>query len=126
MSMERKQLLLLIMVVFAALYYVARIGIFYAGQTGSMDFEEEQSAFVENIVVYSFLAIGILGFVFLPGVYLQRQWGLWGTLAVSGCTIAFDIWAAVAVQSSAAAGIVPAAAIAGYLLLVRKNYIGER
>jgi hypothetical protein len=90
-----------------------------------MEFEEEQSGLVEGIVVYSFLGIGVLGLALLPGVYLRRPWGLLGTMAVGAYTIAFDVWAAIAVQSSAAAGIFPAAAIAGYLLLVRKDFAGK-
>lgn len=123
--MERKRLLLVLVVVFAALYYIARIVIFYAGQTGSMEFEEEQSGLAEGLVVYSFLAIGVLGLVLLPGVYLRRPWGLLGTMAVSAYTVVFDAWAAIAVQSSAAAGMIPAAAIAGYLLLARKDFTGK-
>lgn len=111
---------------FSALYYVARVAIFYLGLSGEMEFEEEQSALVEGVVIYSFLAIGVLGLSFLVGVCLRRSWGLWGTLAVSAYTIVFDIWAFLLVQSSAVAGIVPAAIIAGYLLFARRDYsVGE-
>jgi len=119
---DKKRLLLMIFTVFAAIYYLARIAIFSLGLSGEMDFEAEQSALVEAVVIYSFLAIGILGLVFLPGVYMHRPWGLWGTLAISAYTVVFDLWAFALVQSSAIAGIVPAAAIAGYVLLTRKEY----
>lgn len=122
LAMERKRILLGLVVVFAAVYYVARIAIFYAGQTGTMEFEEEQSESVESIVLYSFLSIGVVGLVLLPGVYARRPWGMLGTLAVCVYTIVFDTWAAIAVQSSAAAGIVPAAIIGGYLALSRKDF----
>jgi hypothetical protein len=123
--MERKKALLLLVVLFAAFYYAARVAIFYMSTTGSMQFEEEQSDLVEAVVAYSFLAIGVAGFVFLPGVYLRKPWGFWGTIAVGLYTIAFDVWALLAVQSSAGAGIVPAAVVTGYLLLSRGDYIGR-
>lgn len=120
--MDRKRLILILFAAFSALYYVVRIAIFYQGLTGNMQFEEEQSALVESLVLYSFLAIGVLGLVFLLGVLIRRPWGLWGTVAVSAYTIAFDVWALLLVQSSAIAGVVPAGVIAMYLLLTRKDY----
>lgn len=120
--MERKRLLLLILVIFSAVYYIVRVAIFYQGIAGNMEFEETQTELIEGVVSYSFLAIGAFGLLFLPGVHMLRQWGLWGTLAVSAYTVAFDVWAVVAVQPSAGAGIVPAAVIALYLVLVRKDF----
>lgn len=111
-------------VAFAALYYVVRIAIFYAGVSGNMSFEEDQSDLVEGFVLYSFLAIGVAGLALLPGVYLHKPWGFWGTMLVSAYTIAFDLWAFVAVQSSAGAGVVPASIILGYLLVTRKDFMG--
>lgn len=122
--MERKRVLLLLLLLFAALYYAVRVAIFYAGVSGDMSFEEDQSALVEAFVLYSFLAIGVAGLLLLPGVYLHRPWGFWGTVVVSAYTIIFDLWALAAVQASAGAGVVPAAAIAGYLLLARRDFLG--
>lgn len=121
-AMDRKRALFLLVVLFSALYYVARIAIFYAGISGDMSFEEEQSALVENIVLYSFLLIGVAGLALLPGVYTHKTWGLWGTVTVSVYTIVFDVWALVAVQTSAGAGVVPAAVIAIYLVLHRGDF----
>ncbi len=123
--MERRKVLLLLVVLFAALYYAVRIAIFYMSTTGSMEFEEPQSELVEAFVAYSFLAIGVAGLLLLPGVYLLRPWGFWGTVAVSAYTIAFDVWALVAVQSSAGAGILPAAVVMGYMLVARREYLGR-
>ena len=123
--MQRRRALLLI-VLFAAIYYVVRVAIFYAGVWGNMAFEEEQSALVEDFVLYSFLAIGVVGLAFLPGVYLQKPWGFWGTVAVGAYTVAFDLWALVAVQASAGAGIIPAGVITGYLVLTRSEFLGRR
>jgi hypothetical protein len=124
--MERKRALMMVFLLFAAVYYVARIAIFYAGVTGNMEFEEDQSALVEGVVSYSFLAIGVTGLLLLPGIYLLRYWGFWGTIAVSIYTIAFDLWAFFAVQSSAAAGVIPAAALAGYLIITRNDFTFNR
>lgn len=118
-------MLLVLVLLFAAVYYAARVAIFYAGVSGDMSFEEEQSALVEDFVLYSFLAIGVLGLLLLPGLYLQRAWGLWGTLAVSAYTVVFDLWAYIEVQASAGAGVIPAAVIAGYLVLTRRDYVRE-
>jgi uncharacterized membrane protein len=124
--MQLKRVLLLLVVGFAALYYIGRLGIFFVATTGDMAFEEEQSELVENVVSISFLAIGVLGLLMLPGVYLKKLWGFWGTIAVSAYTIAFDIWAFAMVQSSAVAGVIPAGIIVGYLLLTRKDFLDPR
>jgi len=124
--MERKRMLLVLVVLFAALYYVVRLAIFYTSVSGNMEFEEEQSAFVEDFVSYSFFAIGLIGILMLPGVYLLKHWGFWGTVAVSAYSIAFDFWAFLMVQSSAAMGIIPAAVILGYLQMTSQDFLGER
>lgn len=124
-AMEPKRSLLLV-VVFAAIYYVARIAIFSAALSGNMNFEEEQSALVEDVVLYSFLAIGVGGLVFLVGVYLVKPWGFWGTVAVGSYTVAFDLWALIYVQASAGAGIVPAAIIIGFLIVTRDDFLAQR
>lgn len=121
--MQFKKVLLVLMVLFATVYYVARVGIFYLGITGEMDFEEEQSALVEAVVLYSFLSIGVAGLLLLPGVFLQKPWGFWGTVAISVYTIVFDVWAYAAIQSSAAAGVIPAAVLLIYLVLSRKDFM---
>jgi hypothetical protein len=122
-SVKKKRALLLLVVLFAVVYYLARIAIFLAVISGTGGFEEEQSAQVENLVKFSFLGIGVLGLLMLPGVYLMKLWGFWGTIAVSAYTIAFDLWAFVSVQSSAGAGIIPAGVLMAYLLLTRKDFI---
>jgi hypothetical protein len=121
--MQAKRVILVLMILFATVYYAARIGIFYLGATGEMAFEEEQSDLVEGVVVYSFLGIGVAGLLALPGVYLRKSWGLWGTVAVSAYTIAFDLWALALVQSSAAAGVIPAAVLLVYVVVTRKEIV---
>jgi len=114
-----------IAVLFAAAYYAGRLAIFYAGVTGSMEFEEEQSDLVFDFVTYSFLVIGVVGLLALPGVYMTKPWGFWATMGVCAYTVAFDLWALALVQPSAAAGIIPAAVIAGYLVVKRRDYLEE-
>ena len=124
--MDKNGVILVIVVLFAVVYYAARIGIFYAGTTGDIEFEEEQSATVEAFVNYSFLVIGVVGLLTLPGLYLGKPWGQWGTLAVSVYTIVFDVWAFLMVQSSAAAGVIPAGILTAYVLLRMKGYLDPR
>ncbi len=125
-SMDKKRVILILVLLFAAVYYIGRLGIFYVGVTGDMAFEEPQSQLVENVVSASFLVIGVVGLLMLPGVYLSKTWGFWGMIAVSAYTMVFDIWAGLFVQSSAAAGIIPAAVIVSYLLVTRKDYVRPR
>jgi hypothetical protein len=112
-----------IVVLLAAAYYMGRLAIFYAGVTGSIEFEEEQSDLVFDFVTYSFLAIGVVGLMALPGVYMTKPWGFWATRGVCAYTVAFDLWALALVQPSAAAGIIPAAVIAGYLVITRRDHL---
>ncbi len=109
--------------VFCVVYYIARLAVFAMALSGTNSFEHEVSQLAEDIVFGSFLAIGALGFALLPGVALHKPWGWWGTMAISAYTIAWDVWAAIWVQSSAAIGIAPAAIIMGYLLLFRKDFL---
>ena len=111
---------------FAAVYYFARLGLFYAGVTGTVDFDVEVSSLTRDVVNYSCLAIGAFGFLFLLGIYLAKPWGFWGTIAVSLYTIAFDAWAVATIQPSAALGMIPGAVLIAYLLLTRRGYLGAR
>lgn len=124
--MDTRKVFHRLIVLFAAVYYVARIAIFYAVSTGSMDPGVEMTDFEDDLTNLSFLAIGVLGLVLLPGVYLKKAWGLWGTVAVSAYTIAFDAWGLAAVAASAAAGMVPAAVLIVYLAAVREEFLGSR
>ena len=63
--------------------------------------------------------------VYKRQLWTQKRWGYFGTLALSAATIAFDVWAIVTVQWSAAMGIVLPALFIAYLLLIRKDFDGE-
>ena len=115
--------MIVLVLVFAAIYYIARLGIFGMSLGGDIEFEEEQSELVQNVVTFSFLAIGGFGLVTLAGLWLHKTWGFWGTVALSVYTILFDLWALLFVQASAGAGIIPAAVLLGFVLLLRKDYL---
>ncbi len=120
--MEKKKALFLIVLVFAGLYYIGRLAVLSAAP----EFENEVSDLESDVVHYSFLVIGVLGLLLLPGLALHKPWSFWGTLALSLYTVAFDLWALVFIQPSAAAGIIPSAGIAGYLLVARRDFLHGR
>ena len=121
--MDRKRVFFILVLVFAAVYYLGRLGIFYVASTETDGFEVEVSGLERAVVEFSFLLIGVVGLALLPGLYLKKTWGFWGTIALSIYTIVFDVWAWIAIQPSAAAGIIPAVILIGYLLLVRNEFI---
>ncbi len=121
--MKGKTIVFVLFLLFCVVYYIARLAVFAMALGSTNSLEHEISQLAENIVFGSFLAIGAIGLALLPGVALYRPWGFWGTVALSLYTVAWDIWAAVWVQSSAAIGIAPAVIIMGYLLLYRKDFL---
>jgi len=68
-----------------------------------------------------FFVLGVLGLLTAFGLWTGERWGYNGTIALSLATIAFDVWAVLAVQSSAAFGIVFPAVFIAYLALVRHD-----
>lgn len=69
-----------------------------------------------------FYLLGLFGFITSYGLWTERRWGYLGTLILSAATIAFDVWAIVTVQSSAALGIVLPALFIAYLLMIRRDF----
>lgn len=69
-----------------------------------------------------FYLLGLFGFITAYGLWTERRWGYLGTLILSAATVAFDVWAIVTVQSSAALGIVLPALFIAYLLMIRRNF----
>ena len=122
--MKPNRVLHMLIVLFAAVYYVARIAIYYAVSAESMDTDVEMTDLENAVTGISFIAIGVLGLLSLPWFYRMRPWGFWGTLAISVYTIVFDIWGLVAIAPSAAAGIIPAAVLLGYVMVFRHTYLG--
>lgn len=99
----------------ASLYYLFSIGLYVAESTGGLALDIEPSPVVRSFLAYSEFQIGAIGLIGIVGLALTRRWGFWITMAVSAYTIAFDGWSAVAVQASAAAGIIPPILFIGYL-----------
>jgi len=94
----------------------AALRIFFAvGLTGSLGAETQQQ--IMNMVdspledwtatiTLPFFVLGVSGAVAAGGLLLNRGWGVYGTAAVSLATIAYDLWAALAIQPSALFGMV--------------------
>lgn len=122
--MKPNRVLHILIVLFAAVYYVARIVIYYAVSTESTDTGVEMTDLESAVTGISFIAIGVLGLLSLPWFYRMRPWGFWGTIAISVYTIVFDIWGLVAIAPSAAAGIVPAVVLLVYVLVMKDAYLG--
>ena len=69
---------------------------------------------VEQNLTVMFLALGLLGFIAVPGLVMQKDWGFQMTLAVSLATIGFDVWA-LTLQFTAALGFIVPAVMLIYL-----------
>jgi hypothetical protein len=65
------------------------------------------------VIAAPFLLLGALGLASAIGLIAHRPWGVYGTVAVSLATIAYDMWATLAIQPSAVMGfVVPVICIA--------------
>ena len=78
-----------------------------------------------DLVLIMFLVIGVLGIITSMGIWMMRAWGFWGTMLLSAGTIAFDIWAAVTVQSTAILGLVLPVLFISYLFARREKFLGR-
>jgi hypothetical protein len=80
---------------------------------------------VEQTLTVMFLVLGLLGFVTVPGLVMQKEWGIQMTLAVSLATIGFDVWG-VTIQFTAALGFIVPAVMLVYLAMrrSRKGHMG--
>jgi len=77
------------------------------------------------VITVPFLLLGAFGLVTAAGLMVRKPWGVYGTIALSVATIAYDAWAIVAIQATAVMGIVLPAAFIAYLLMTRKNLLAE-
>src|SRR5574340_635528 len=102
--------------VFLLGYTVFRVALFAMTQNGSVKPDHPLDALVNGVVVSSELAIGLIGLVAVPGLLWRKRWGFWLTAVVSVYAIVFDAASAVAVQPSAAGGMVPPAVILSLLM----------
>jgi hypothetical protein len=58
-----------------------------------------------TVIVLPFLLLGVTGMVAAAGMLRHKEWATYLTIAVCAATIAYDLWAAMAVQSSAVIGM---------------------
>ena len=85
----------------------------------------EVSLIVEQIITVMFLALGILGFIAIPGLLNMRNWGVQLAIVASVATIIFDIWG-MTIQFTAALGFVVPVVMLLYIYLYRKKTrVGE-
>ena len=92
---------------------------------GGVGFENPVSDEVASFVTWMFVAIGAVGLVTTYGLWNMKRWGYIGTISLSIVTIAFDIWAVIEIQTSAAMGILLPAVFIAYLLWIRKDFAVE-
>ncbi|MCG7844184.1 MAG: DUF2127 domain-containing protein [Methanomassiliicoccales archaeon] len=71
-----------------------------------------------------FFVIGGFGLLTTLGLWTGKKWGYTGTIALSLVTIVFDVWAVLAVQSSAAMGLVLPTIFIVYLVWIRHDLTG--
>ncbi len=114
---------IIIICLLAALQGVARIIIPIMLSTGSgpvleTPVSDQVMAFINGM----FLAIGGLGLLTTFGLWTGRRWGYIGTIALSLLTIVFDVWAVMAVQWSAAMGLVLPVVFIAYLALFHRDF----
>ncbi len=107
---------------FVLAYNVFRVALFAMTQTGAVKPDHPLDALTNAIVGYSELAIGLVGLAALPGLMYIRLWGFWATVAVNAYAIVFDAVSAVAVQPSAAGGVIPPVVILLGLILFRHRF----
>lgn len=77
-----------------------------------------------NAAMFSIL--GVAGVATSFGLALGKTWGLYGTVAFSVLTIAFDVWAMVAVQFTAVFGLVLPAVFIVYLVLRKDRVLAPK
>lgn len=110
-----------LVIVLVAIQSILRL-FFFVASFGYDFVEEDVSDDVMLVTNALFLVLGVAGLVFLYPLTKRRRVGYVGTVAVCVATIVFDIWGIIAVQSSAAMGmVVPVIAIA-YLVWKRDMF----
>ncbi len=110
-------------VLFLVAYNIFRVGLFVMTQTGAVKPDHPLDPAFNAIVVYSELAIGAVGLAAVPGLLGSRAWAFWVTLGVSAYAIVFDGVSAVAVQLSAAGGVIPPVVVLLFLLILRSRFL---
>ncbi len=108
---------------FVLAYNVFRVALFGMTQTGAVKPDHPLDSLTNSIIVYSELAIGLVGLAAVPGLVYSKAWGFWTTAAVNVYAIVFDAASAVVVQPSAAGGVIPPVVILLGLLVFRRRFL---
>ncbi len=102
---------------------------FAASMTGVLgaDLQQQVMGMVEGhvadwtmIMTLPFLLLGALGAVSTAAFASRRTWGDNGIMLISAATMAYDLWAALAVQPSAVIGLVLPVASIVYMVRSRR------
>lgn len=110
-------------ILFVVAYNLFRVALFAMTQTGAVKPDRPLDSLTNGVIVYSELAIGLIGLVAVPGLLGSKAWGFWGSIAVNAYAIVFDAVAAVAVQASAAGGVIPPLLILLGLIAFRHRFL---
>ena len=102
------------------------------GVLGS-DMEAQLTTMLENpvadatmVIALPFLLLGAFGIVTAIGLLMRRPWGLYGMVALSLVTIAYDAWAILTIQSTAVMGIYLPVVFIVYLMARRDRILSPR
>ncbi len=110
-------------VLFLLAYNAFRIALFAMTQTGAVKPDHPLDPIENAVVVYSELAIGVVGLVAVPGLVWRKGWGFWVTVVVNLYAIVFDAASAVGVQPSASGGVIPPVIILVLLVALRHRLL---
>jgi hypothetical protein len=91
-------------------------------QSGFAKTEHAVSGEVQAFILVAFVAIGMAGIITTYGLLIGSRWGYLGTIGLSAATIVFDVWGIVAVQATAAMGIVLPVLFIAYLVANRADF----
>lgn len=69
------------------------------------------------VLTVPFVLLGTIGIITAAGLIAGKQWGVYGTIALSIVTIAYDAWAMAAIQCTAFMGMILPAIFIGYLVI---------
>ncbi len=115
-----------VFLLFVLAYNLFRVALYAMTQTGAVKPDHPLDSLVNAAVVYSELAIGVVGLLAIPGLARSRPWGFWLTVGVNVYAIVFDTASAVGVQLSAAGGVIPPVIVLLVLVALRHRFFRTR
>ena len=122
-SLDKKNRTLTIICLLAAIQSALRMGLVgLIMNSGFPATEKYVTPDVQAYITVMFAALGVLGFVLTYALYRRTAVGYYGTIALSAVTIAFDIWAIMAIQPTPVLGIILPVVFIVYLVLRRKDF----